>query len=230
MQGAPEFFLRTARRIGEARVDIVPGTIFRYSGGGYVVIQQLLEDVTGVPFTNLMQDSVLSRIGMRRSTYAQPLPRRRLAEVATPYRGNGKPVEGGPHVYPELAPAGLWTTPSDLAEYAIEIQRSLQGKSNRVLSVSMTRQMLTPGLNHQGLGPGIWGDSKRPFFEHGGANDGYRCDLLSYSSGDGVIIMTNSDNGGALAQELLRTVAHELRLAGSSANNSWHREARSGAI
>jgi CubicO group peptidase (beta-lactamase class C family) len=191
------------------RVDTEPGTVWRYSGGGYVVAQVLLQDVTGQPFPKLMHDLVLAPIGMTRSTYEQPLPKNRLAEVALPYRGDGQAVPGGPHVYPEMAPAGLWTTPSDLARYAIEVQNSLAGTSNRVLSAGMVRQMLTPGLNHQGLGPATGGSEKHPFFTHGGANEGYRCNLLAYDDGDGVVIMTNGDNGGQLANEIQRTVAHE---------------------
>jgi CubicO group peptidase (beta-lactamase class C family) len=190
-------------------VDVVPGTIWRYSGGGYVVVQQLLEDVTGEPFAKLMQDTVLRRIGMIRSSYAQPLPPRRLAEIAMPYGAGGAPVKGGPHVYPEKAPAGLWTTPSDLARFAMELQRSLQGHSNRVLSKSMTQQMLTAGLNSWGLGLHIGHGRQQALFEHGGGNEGYRCDLVAYNAGDGAVIMTNGDNGGELTQELRRTIAHE---------------------
>jgi hypothetical protein len=190
-------------------VDTEPGSIWRYSGGGYVVTQLLLQDVTGQPFPKLMHDTVLAPIGMTGSTYEQPLPKSRLAEVALPYRDGGQPVSGGPHVYPEMAPAGLWTTPSDLARYAIEVQKSLSGASNRVLSAAMVRQMLTPGLNHQGLGPGTGGSEKHPFFTHGGANEGYRCSLVAYNEGDGVVIMTNGDNGGQLADEIQRTVARE---------------------
>jgi len=191
------------------RVDTEPGTNWRYSGGGYVVLQQLLQDVTGQPFPKLMHDTVLAPIGMTKSTYEQPLPAARMSEVATPYRQEGQPVPGGPHVYPEMAPAGLWTTPSDLARYAIEVQNSLAGASNRVLSAAMVRQMLTPGLNHQGLGPGTGGSAEHPYFTHGGANEGYRCNLVAYNNGDGVVIMTNGDNGGQLASEIQRSVAHE---------------------
>ncbi|MGP0082602.1 MAG: serine hydrolase [Steroidobacteraceae bacterium] len=191
------------------RVDVLPGTIWRYSGGGYVVVQQLLEDVTGESFAKLMQDMVLNRIGMTHSTYTQPLPKSRLAEIAMPYGAGGAPIKGGPHVYPEMAPAGLWTTPSDLARFAMEIQRSWQGKANPALSTSMTRQMLAAGINNWGLGLHIGGSQQHPLFEHNGANEGYRCDLVAYTVGDGAIIMTNGDNGGQLAQELRRTIAHE---------------------
>jgi CubicO group peptidase (beta-lactamase class C family) len=191
------------------RVDVVPGTLWRYSGGGYVVVQQLLEDVTAEPFAKLMQDTVLRRTGMTRSTYTQPLPQSRLAEVAMPHGLAGAPIKGGPHVYPEMAPAGLWTTPSDLARFAMELQRSLQGHSNRVLSKSMTQQMLTTGLGGWGLGLHIGHGGQQAYFEHGGANEGYRCQLMAYNSGDGAVIMTNGDNGGELTQELRRTIAHE---------------------
>lgn len=61
------------------------------------------------------------------------------------YNHDGTAVQGGPHTYPEMAAAGLWTTPSDLCRYIIEVQNSLQGKANHVLTQSMTQQMLTPG-------------------------------------------------------------------------------------
>ena len=88
-------------------VDTVPGKIWRYSEGGYVVIQQILEDVAGQPFPKLMQDMALGPMGMTHSTYEQPLPQGRLVEAAMPYSPDGQPVKGGPHVYPEMAAAGL---------------------------------------------------------------------------------------------------------------------------
>jgi CubicO group peptidase (beta-lactamase class C family) len=191
------------------RVDTTPGTKWRYSGGGYVIVQQLLEDVTGRPFPKLMQELVLGPMGMTHSTYEQPLPASRLAGAATPYRQDGQPVTGGPHTYPEMAPAGLWTTPSDLARYAIEIQRALAGKSNKVLSAATARQMLTPGMNHWGLGPGTNGSPEHKYFTHGGANEGFRCDFVAYENGDGAFIMTNGDRGGEITEEVLRAIAHE---------------------
>lgn len=190
------------------RVDMTPGTAWRYSGGGYVIVQQLLEDVTGTPFAKLMRDTVLVPIGMAESTFDQPLPASRMVDVAWPHRSSGQPVRGGPHVYPERAPAGLWTTPSDLARYALEVQHALAG-SGRMLSTSTASQMLTPEMNHWGLGPMIGGSSGRPYFEHNGGNEGYRCILRVYESGDGAVVMTNGDNGGAVADPLMRTIANE---------------------
>lgn len=108
-----------------------------------------------------------------------------------------------------MAPAGLWTTPSDLARYALEVQRSLAGISNPVLSKAMVQQMLTPGMNDWGLGPQLGGKPGHRYFTHGGANEGYRCQLVAYNEGDGVVVMTNGDGGGQLAMEIVRSVAHE---------------------
>jgi CubicO group peptidase (beta-lactamase class C family) len=192
------------------RVDTTPGTMWRYAGGGYVIVQQLLMDVTGEPFPKLMQELVLAPIGMTRSTYQQPLPAARLSEAATPYRPNGEPVTGGPHTYPEMAPAGLWTTPSDLALYAMEVQKALAGKSH-VLSAAMARQMVTAGMNQWGLGLQTGGSKEHPYFTHSGANEGFRCDLVAYQNGDGAAIMTNSDAGGELAADILRTIAYQYK-------------------
>src|SRR3954453_23528749 len=83
--------------------------------------QQLMMDVTGKPFPQFMQETVFKKIGMHDSSYQQPLPADRAAHAATGPRENGQAVEGKWHVYPEMAAAGLWTTPTDLAKFGIEI-------------------------------------------------------------------------------------------------------------
>jgi hypothetical protein len=146
---------------------------------------------------------------MRESTFEQPLPRALQSKVATPYQADGSPVAGGPHVYPELAAAGLWTTPSDLARYAIGMQRVLAGKAPRVMAASTAQEMLTPVIGQQAIGWVVGGAKENAYFRHGGANAGYRCLLVAYQHGDGVAIMSNSDSGDGLMLEILRTVAHE---------------------
>lgn len=192
------------------RVDALPGTLWRYSGGGYVVMQLLLTEVTGKPFPQLLHDLVLQPAGMTHSTYEQPLPKSLTGAAATPYRSGGEPVNGGPHTYPEMAPAGLWTTPSDLARLAIEVENEYAGKSSKILSQEMIGQMLTPQKGDSGLGFILQNSGAQLLFAHGGANEGYRCDLEAYAeTGQGVAIMTNSDSGGGLAEEYLRAVAKE---------------------
>jgi CubicO group peptidase (beta-lactamase class C family) len=188
---------------------MLPGTQWQFSGGGYVVVQQLLEDVTGQPFSKFVRDAVLSPLKMKNTNFEQPLRQKLLAHAAVPFDANGKALDGGPLIYPELAPAGLWTTPSDLARAAVEVQRSLRGESNRVLSQKLTRQMLSSGMNNWGLGLNIGGRAPHQYFQHTGANAGYRCELIAFEDCDGAVLMTNGDNGGILIDELRGTVAHE---------------------
>jgi CubicO group peptidase (beta-lactamase class C family) len=191
------------------RVDTVPGTIERYSGGGVTIEQQLMMDVSGKAFPALMRELVLDKIGMAESSYEQPLPPARAAMTASGTYGDGKVVHGRWHIYPEMAAAGLWTTPTDLSKFAIEIAQSKQGKSNRVLSEKMTKEMLTPVLEEAGLG--LFMDKDNPGqFGHDGADEGFQAILtMNAESGKGVAIMANSDNGITVGDILVRKIAKE---------------------
>jgi hypothetical protein len=114
------------------------------------------------------------------------------------------------HTYPELAAAGLWTTPGDLARFAIGIQDALAGKSHDVISKGVAEQMLTRQSENDGLGLFIDGEGPTLRFSHGGANEGFQCMLVAYArTGQGAAIMTNSDRGGALIPEILFAISHE---------------------
>lgn len=192
------------------RIESVPGSKWNYSGGGYVVMQQVLLDTTKEPFPELMHDTVLAPIGMTHSTYEQPLPADLLASAATPYQSNGDPVPGGAHTYPEMTAAGLWTTSPDLARYCIEIERSLQGKANHVLSQKLTAEMLKPGKGDWGLGLEIGGSSNDPYFSHGGVNAGFEDLFVAYEKhGDGAVVLTNAQGGTELATDIMRSIANE---------------------
>jgi CubicO group peptidase (beta-lactamase class C family) len=192
------------------RVDIVPGTKFRYSGGGVTIEQQLVIDVTGKPFPLFMRETVLDKIGMADSTYEQPLPPTRAAMTATGTRADGKLIPGKWHIYPEMAAAGLWTTATDLAKFGIEIALSKQGKSNHVLSEATTREMLKPQIEQVGLGFFL-GEYKNPEeFGHNGADEGFQALLIMFAdTGKGVAIMANSDNGIRVADAVTQSVAKE---------------------
>lgn len=193
------------------RVDVKPGSLNRYSGGGFTLMQQMLIDATGKPFPEFIQETVLGPLGMTESTCQQPLPESLWRQAASAHDGNGVVIQGRWHTYPEMAAAGLWTTPSDLARFAIELRNALHGTSERVLSAATARQMLTrqrKDLN--GLGIGLGGEGGTLSFSHGGANRGFMCHLIAFAeSGDGAAIMTNGDRGQALIQEVLRAIAAE---------------------
>lgn len=201
------------------RVDTLPGVEFRYAGGGTTVLQQVLEDVTGSPFADLLHELVLEPLGMSRSGYTQPLPDELHGEAAVAHRADGAPVEGRWHVYPELAAAGLWTTPGDLARYAIAVQRAAAGAPGAVLGPELAMSMLTPhvrasprlgGLDTLGLGLFL-GGRDAVWFGHSGGNEGFRCHLLAHrKAGCGLAVMTNGDHGHSLVAEILDAVARTM--------------------
>lgn len=196
------------------KVDTAPGTAWRYSGGGYIVLQQAMVDRGGKPFEVLMQETVLAPLGMLGSTFAQPLPAALQAAAAHPHDHEGKPFAGGAYTYPEQAPAGLWSTPADLAKFAIAIQQGAAGTDNGVISPAMTRTMLTPVRGTYALGLDI--QDKGKGFGHNGSNTGFKSLMVGATEGgDGAVILTNGDNGDELAAGLLRAIAHEYKWAGN---------------
>lgn len=190
------------------RVDTIPGTAWRYSGGGYIIVGQLLEDVAGKPYAEILRERVLEPAGMMHSTYEQPLPRARENEVATAYAADGSAIEGGYHNYPEIGAAGLWTTAEDLARFILSIQQSRAGVPGAMLSPGAVSQMLKPGLNRWGLGPWVSEDDGQ--FGHSGANAGFRSNWCgSLDDGWGIVVLTNGDRGGPLSHRVLMTAAKE---------------------
>ncbi|MEK6323556.1 MAG: serine hydrolase [Acidobacteriota bacterium] len=194
------------------RVDIEPGTKHRYSGGGTTIAQLAIMDIEKKPYPQIAQETVLRPLRMTSSTYSQPLPDETRKKAASGHKINGKLVEGKIHVYPEMAAAGLWTTPTDLAKFAIEVQLSLSGKSNKVLSKETTARMVTPFVaDFVGLGFFIEKHGAATYFGHGGADEGFRAQLLvNRDKGYGAVVMVNSDNA-QIINEIFRGIAKEYQ-------------------
>jgi CubicO group peptidase (beta-lactamase class C family) len=187
-----------------------PGKIFSYSGGGVTISQMIVMDVTHQPYAVYMQQNVLDPLGMTASSYSQPPSEAKAKLLATGYHSDGKEVPGKFHIYPEQAAAGLWTNPVDLCKYIIETQLSYKGESAKVLTQEMTTLRLTPVIDDAALGTfvnsRVTGSFK--YFNHNGGNDGFQCTAIGCrDSGEGVVIMTNSDNGSLLYEEIANSVA-----------------------
>lgn len=136
-------------------VDTIPGSIWRYSGGGYTVMEKVVEDISGFPLEKYMAENVFMPLGMNNSTYEQPISKNFQKNISAAYNRNGKLIKGFWNNYPEQAAAGLWTTPSDLALYCIEIQNILKGKEEGILKKETVDKMLTKHKNDWGLGPSL---------------------------------------------------------------------------
>jgi len=186
-----------------------PGGAFAYSGGGYLVAQLAIVEAGGKPYPDLLEQLVLKPAGMRQSTFAQPLPNVLLTRATSGHDRNGAVIPGGRNTYPEYAAAGLWTTPSDYGRFLISLQDSYAGRPHALLTQSSARTMMTPVDANYGLGLalGRWGG--HPFIQHGGGNMGFQCNAFAFldGSGQGLVVMTNSDVGGVLASEIQRALA-----------------------
>jgi CubicO group peptidase (beta-lactamase class C family) len=183
------------------RSSLLPGSRFRYSGSHYAVLQQLLVDASGSRFDELMRMLVLAPLAMADSSYDQEFPHTRPELVASGHHTAGTPVSGGWRTIPEMAGAGLWTTPNDLVRLELEIARAASGRSE-LLDRDLATQMLTPQVPG-GFGLGTTVDADRRRFGHDGGNVGYGC--ISYAwphAGVAVAVMANSDD----AREVLGSI------------------------
>ena len=193
---------------GRVLMERPPYAAFKYSGGGVTVVQLAAAETTGRPFAELMKGLVLDPIGMTSSGFDQPLSPERDRMAARAHNGRGMAMDAKWHVYPELEAAGLWTTPTDLAKMAIEVQTALEGRSS-ILTAASAREMVAPvGVGDYAVGFAIRRLAEGWYFGHGGSNWGFQCDLTAHTrKGYGVAIMTNADSGGALIGELRNRVA-----------------------
>jgi CubicO group peptidase (beta-lactamase class C family) len=191
------------------RFKHAPGAQSDYSGGGVSVEQMVLEDVTGRSLAALASDEVFAPLGMRRSTFANPLPPTQT-NVAKAHDGQGarKALPRGWESFPESGASGLWTSAYDLGRFMSGLIRSYQGASD-FLPQPLAAQMMTEVSPAAfGLGPRLGGVGRNRFFFHMGANDSYLAFMEGYpETGDGFVILTNGANGGALLAEIRNALA-----------------------
>ncbi len=185
-----------------------PGLKFEYSGGGTTISQLLLMDVTKQDYATWMYENVLKPIGMQNSSFAQPPAKDKQPLCASGYNADGSPVSNKFHVYPEQAAAGLWMTPSDLANYVIDMQLAYQGKPSKVLNSEMVKLHLTTYKDGPtSLGSFIEDHNGAKYFEHGAANDGFFGDFYgSLEGGYGVVVFLNKEDQKILP-EVINSVA-----------------------
>ena len=195
--------------VGPVKFGRPPYAGFQYSGGGLTLAQLAIEDVTGRPFADFMRETVLVPAGMGNSSYEQPISATLTPRAARAHNGGGRRMGAPWHVYPEQAAAGLWTTPSDLARFAIEVQRTIRGPKGAVLTQAFGRELIAPtGAGDYAVGLAIQKEGQGWYFSHGGSNWGYQCNVYAHvRKGYGVAIMTNGDAGGIVIREIQARIA-----------------------
>ena len=202
-------------------IDSIPGSHYSYSRGGYDILQQLLIDVSGEPFESYMQSKVLRPLAMMHSSFRQPLPASLIHLAAAAHYAGGQAVPGRFRT-PEMAMAGLWSTPSDLALYIINTQRSYRGASSTPLSPALTKEMLAPNNGDRGLGPVISGNGTTVRFGHDGFNEGFESSMVGYTDrGQGAVVMANSGFSFMLIKEILDGIARIYKWPQYNSTNQW---------
>lgn len=199
------------------RSEFEPSLKYKYSGGGTTISQLIIQDVVQQPYHHFMRETIFVPLGMKTSSYEQPPSIANKKLLATGHLTNGTAVVGNYHIYPEQAAAGLWSNPSELAAYVIEIQKSLLGKSNKILSKEMATQYVMP-YNFNYLTPypdeevalGVFSQKTggERYFTHDGSDRGFKAKFIgSIKNGYGAVLMINSDS-----REILEEVVNAIAL------------------
>lgn len=192
-------------------IKTLPGKVERYSGGGYLIIQLLIEDISQSSYADYVQQHVFDPLQMTHSTYDYQPDKHLEASIAAGHRSNGKVLTNKKYnIYPEKGAAGPWTTAEDLAKLIIGIQNALNDEANPILSQALTEELLTAQINNKGLGINLKGIEKPEAFWHAGQNLGYTALFYGLTErGNGAVILLNTDGGERVMQEFITSVAHE---------------------
>ncbi len=192
------------------RVNQRPGTTRRYSGGGFLLAQMALEDMTGKSFDVLSDELIFQPLGMTRSTFqSNPLPDRLTRNVASGHGPDSAPLPGGWHVSPEMGAGGLFTTAADYARFHIGFRNAWLGRLGAILRQDLAQEMATRrGDGEYGVGWRVLGEGASLRVNHGGSNGGYQSETNSYlASGEGGMVFTNAVPGLFLFCEVLNGIA-----------------------
>jgi CubicO group peptidase (beta-lactamase class C family) len=188
---------------GALRVSAEPGAGFRYSSGGYTLLQLLIEEVSGEPFAEYVKRVIFNPLRMASARYEWTIELQ--AVVATPYKPDGS---AWPHYqYIEQGSGGVYLTAADLARFvAATVGNREEAPGRGVLKPETLQMMIAPAAGTEGgygLGYKFMPLANETLLSHDGANEGWRAlFLLHPQTRDGVVVLTNSDAGGKVMGQI----------------------------
>jgi CubicO group peptidase (beta-lactamase class C family) len=196
------------------RVFYSPGDHYFYSGGSYQVLQQIIVDLSKQPFSEYMSKAVLLPIGMNHSYYQYPLSKQLRKQAIPGFWANGKVLHGGWNNYAIGASGGLWSTPTDLAKFALNVTDSYMGRNGGLISQKLAKKMLTRGKHSDfGLGVIVSGKGRSLNFRKNGHNYGYHNEMLMFpNTGQGIVMMSDSENGMDVLNYAIPLIAHKYHM------------------
>ena len=202
---------RAPAQNGPVVVDKTPGGSIRYSGGGYTVLQLVLEELCGQPFAAIAREMIFEPLGMSASSFETPLPPRLLARTASGHDAAGTRIPGGYSVCAQAAAGGVYLTPSDFARFMGAFRDAYVGRASPLMKPGTAREMVEARREGDfGLGWRVLGEGRSLRISHGGSNEGYQCETSCFlDSGQGAVVMTNAVSGSLLYWEVLNTIALE---------------------
>lgn len=175
-----------------------PESEFHYSDANFCIIEQLLEDITGKSFNQLLEELIFQPLQMKNSTLFSPEDIDKTDAFACGHNKDGTVTNEKYPFYPFAAASGVWTTPTDLSTLIIEIIQSLQGNSKLELSQKTVQDMISPQGCTKWTGLGVFLEySNEDLQIHSlGWGVGFQCMMVCNPyRGNGAVIMTNSDLG-----------------------------------
>ncbi|MBC2845120.1 serine hydrolase domain-containing protein [Winogradskyella flava] len=191
-----------ARNDEKVEIILEPQTKFKYSGGGYTILQLIIEEVTKKSFENFMAETIFNPLKMDNSSF--DVDKTMLEKSAVPYDENMQelPFE----YFTAKAAAGLQTTLEDFVLFVNDILHN-----HSIVSEKTLEHMLTPTLKSQGvygLGFRVLKFGPMEFKGHAGSNTGWQSGFfLDFTTKSGLIMMTNGDKGDAVLKNTLKTWA-----------------------
>lgn len=175
-----------------------PESDWEYSGGGYVIAQIAIEDITGKSLQQLAEDMIFKPLNMQHTTMFQNGHPKFLSNVAKAHDGNQQVIKDGIIICPQIAPSGMWSTAIDMAKFTIEYQKALAGKPTKVISKWVAEETTkVHSLKKVGGWSAGWmrmeAQGNLDWFSHGGSNTGTGGHIMStMQGGKGIMVFINA--------------------------------------
>jgi CubicO group peptidase (beta-lactamase class C family) len=195
-------------------INYEPGSDFHYSDAGFCIIQQLIEDVTGKPFEEVVKELIFHPLKMKNSTFSLHIPDLLDRDFSSGHNKYGRLIDGKYPIYPYPAAAGLWTTTTDLSQLMLELMNALYHKSKIGISSNKIKEMITVqgGKSWTGLGVFLDGSEEEIEISSLGWGVGFQCMMVAYPHlGTGLLIMTNTDLGVHQLKGIIGEIYHSLK-------------------